>query len=56
MTKRTPAQERIYQQAKEYYPALWNIERLNVLVAAGKLLADDYQAITEQVYTAVLEK
>lgn len=46
MTKRTPAQERIYRQAKEYYPALWNIERLNVLAAAGKLLADDYKSIT----------
>lgn len=56
MTKRTPVQERIYRQAQEYYPMLWSIERLNVLAAAGKLLADDYKSITGKAYTAGKEE
>lgn len=34
------------EMALEYYPKLWNIERLRSLVAAGKLTPEEYQQIT----------
>lgn len=43
--------------AKKYYPIFWDIDRLNALVAAGKLTKVDYKEITGQVYVpAVAEK
>lgn len=37
--------------AIKYYPKLWDIDRLNALVAAGKLSKADYQEITGEEYT-----
>lgn len=34
--------------AKKYYPIFWDIDRLNALVAAGKLAEADYKEITGQ--------
>lgn len=36
--------------AKKYYPTYWDINRLNNLVAAGKLSKADYQEITGHTY------
>lgn len=36
--------------AQKYYPSLWDIDRLKVLVAAGKLTEDDYKEITGEEY------
>jgi len=38
--------------AKTYYPARWSLDRLKALVAAGRMTADDYKAITGEDYTA----
>ena len=38
------------EMALEYYPKLWNIERLHALVAAGKLTPEEYQQITGETY------
>ena len=32
--------------AQKYYPRLWDIDRLKVLVAAGKLTEADYKAVS----------
>lgn len=43
--------------AKKYYPVYWDIDRLNALVAAGKLAEADYKEISGQDYApAVAEK
>lgn len=34
--------------AAQYYPVLWPIGRLDQLLAAGKLTAEEYQQITGQ--------
>ena len=34
-----------YELAKKYYPRLWNIERLNTLLAAGKLTQEEYDDV-----------
>lgn len=39
-----------FEMALEYYPTLWNIERLRALVAAGKLTPEEYQQITGEIY------
>ncbi len=38
------------EMAGEYYPKLWNIERLRALVAAGKLTPEEYMEITGERY------
>lgn len=39
-----------YELAKKYYPALWNIDRLKKLVAAGKLTEEQFKEITGENY------
>lgn len=39
-----------YELAKKYYPRMWNKERLQMLVAAGKLTASEYKEITGEEY------
>lgn len=34
-----------YELAKKYYPRLWSIERLDALLAAGKLTQEEYDAL-----------
>lgn len=36
----------VYELAKKYYPALWDIDRLRALVAAGKLTQEQFDEIT----------
>lgn len=36
----------VYELAKKYYPAKWNIERLRKLVSAGKLTEEQFKEIT----------
>ena len=38
--------------AEKYYPVLWQLDRLKALVAAGKLSAEEYKAITGEAYSA----
>lgn len=35
------------EMARQYYPKLWGEERLNALVAAGKLSQEDVDDITK---------
>ena len=44
--------EAVKTLALKYYPVLWPLDRLKTLVAAGKLTADEYQAITGEAYSA----
>ena len=44
--------EAVKTLAEKYYPVLWPLDRLKTLVAAGKLTADEYQAITGEAYSA----
>lgn len=34
-----------YEMAKFYYPKFWSIERLDALLAAGKLTQEEYNAV-----------
>lgn len=34
-----------FELAKKYYPRLWSIERLNTLLAAGKLTQEEYDDV-----------
>ena len=36
----------VYEMAKEYYPKLWNLERMKSLVKNNKLSTEDYEKIT----------
>lgn len=38
-----------YELAKKYYPRLWSIERLDTLLASGKLTQDEYDNIVNNV-------
>ena len=40
----------VFEMAKKYYPRLWGIDRLNALVKAGKLTAEEFQKITGSEY------
>lgn len=42
--------------AQKYYPKLWNIVRLRVLVAAGKLSKEAYKEITSETYAEKKEE
>lgn len=35
----------VYELAKKYYPNLWDINRLKILVEAGHLTVKEYQEI-----------
>ena len=35
----------VFEMAKKYYPRLWNENRLQQLVEAGRLTEDEYQSI-----------
>lgn len=37
--------ESIYKLVKKYYPHLWHRERLDALLAAGKLTQEEYEEI-----------
>lgn len=45
MTPLTPK-----EMAANYYPKLWNKQRLIVLVKAGKLSAEEYEKIAGEAY------
>lgn len=34
-----------YEMAQRYYPRLWDKSRLEALVAAGRLTAEEYRAL-----------
>lgn len=36
----------VYELAQRYYPRLWDKQRLEALVRAGRLTAEEYQDIT----------
>lgn len=40
----------VKEMAKNYYPKLWNIERLKALVAVNKLSEEDFKEITGKDY------
>lgn len=40
----------VYELAKKYYPKLWDIARLETLVAAGKLTPAEFKEITGEEY------
>ena len=42
----------VMELAQKYYPRLWGKERLAALVAAKRLTAREYKAITGEVYHA----
>ena len=37
----------VFEMAKEYYPRLWGIDRINALYEKGKLTEEEYKEITE---------
>lgn len=37
----------VYEMAKSYYPKLWNINRLDALLKAGKLTQEEYDSIVK---------
>lgn len=36
----------VFEMAKQYYPRLWDKSRLEALVEAGRLTAEEYEEIT----------
>lgn len=36
----------VFEMAKNYYPRLWDDNRLRQLVSAGKLTSEEYKTIT----------
>ena len=38
--------EKVKELAVKYYPLLWPKDRLDALLAAGKLTQDEYNAVT----------
>lgn len=36
----------VFEMAKEYYPRLWNADRVKALYEAGKLTEEEYNSIT----------
>ena len=40
----------VYEQAKEYYPKYWDIDRMRNLVAKGKLTPEQFEEITGEDY------
>lgn len=35
----------IYEMAKKYFPKLWNLDRINTLLEAGKITEEEYREI-----------
>lgn len=35
----------VFKKAKEYYPGLWPLDRMNDLLKAGKLTQEEYDEI-----------
>lgn len=35
----------VYELAREYYPRLWDLNRLKILLNAGKLTKEEYKTI-----------
>ncbi len=44
------AKKSVYEQAKEYYPKYWDIDRMRNLVAKGKLTPEQFKEITGEDY------
>lgn len=42
------AKKTVAEMAADYYPKLWPIERLDALLAAGKLTQEEYDAIVNK--------
>lgn len=40
----------VYEMAKQYFPRLWDKSRLEALVEAGRLTAEEYNAVTGEPY------
>lgn len=40
----------VFELAKQYFPDLWLIERIRMLVEAGKLTYEEYKEITGEKY------
>lgn len=38
----------VYELAQKYYPKLWGIERLEALLAAGKLTQAEFDALVTE--------
>lgn len=38
----------VFELAQRYYPRLWPIERLDALLAAGKLTEEEYRELTAE--------
>lgn len=45
-----------FELAQKYYPDLWSIERIDMLLAAGKLTAEEYKKITSKANKAGKEQ
>lgn len=41
----------VFEMAKNYYPRLWDINRIKQLVEAGKITPDQYKEITWEDFT-----
>lgn len=37
----------VYELAQKYYPRLWDLERLEALLAAGRLSQDEFDQLVE---------
>lgn len=44
------AKKSVYEQAKEYYPKYWDIDRMRNLVVKGKLAEEQFKEITGEDY------
>lgn len=38
----------VYELAKKYYPRLWDLERLEALLAAGRLSQEEYDSLVTE--------
>lgn len=38
----------VYEMAQKYYPRLWDRERLEALLAAGKLTQEEYDSLVTE--------
>lgn len=37
----------VYEMAQKYYPRLWDLERLEALLAAGRLSQEEFDQLVE---------
>lgn len=40
----------VFELAQKYYPTLWSVDRLKILVGANRLTAEEYKTITGEDY------